>query len=227
MFKKTVLASVLLLSLASLSAQAAFVETDWKNTNDKLATLDTTTGLEWLDLTQTGGKSINEVKLQLDTLYAGWRMPTYAEMQTLAMNLFPVITNPEANYHGVGVSQQDIGTHTLFGRNVQPYTYGLYERNGSSNILATRDDYNWVYFNYQWANNLDFKRVYEGVYLVSDGGTTLSSINNPQLNINNPNAPVNQVVADVSAPLALGTLGLLLAMCGLRSKALEGDTKHH
>lgn len=42
-----------------------------------------------------------------------------------------------------------------------------------------------------------------GVYLVSDGGVTLSSINDPTLNQNNPNSP-----AKLSVPGAIAALGL-------------------
>ena len=37
-------------------------------------------------------------------------------------------------------------------------------------------------------------------WLVSDGGVSLSSINNPEININNPDASIN----DVSAPVYFG-----------------------
>lgn len=54
-----------------------------------------------------------------------------------------------------------------------------------------------------------------GVYLVSDGGLTLSSINNPEININNPKSPINQV-SDVSAHAGLGILGMFLMCLGFR-----------
>jgi hypothetical protein len=58
---------------------------------------------------------------------------------------------------------------------------------------------------------------YLGVFLVSDGGTTLSSINDPSLNINNSAAPINNAVS-VPLPATLGLLGLSLAGFGLRRK---------
>jgi hypothetical protein len=58
--KTTFIAVALLLS--ATSTQAALVETDWTNTGDALATLDTDTGIEWLDLTQTLGMSINQAE---------------------------------------------------------------------------------------------------------------------------------------------------------------------
>lgn len=50
-----------------------------------------------------------------------------------------------------------------------------------------------------------------GVFLVSDGGVTLSSQQNPELNINNPNAPVNnQPPSDLSTPGMMSISALLL-----------------
>lgn len=75
--------------------------------------------------------------------------------------------------------------------------------------------------NYHTGSGLDYKNVHDGVYLVSDGGTTLSSISNPNLNINNPNAPVNQVPdapADVPVNAGFGLLGLALMALGLRRR---------
>lgn len=53
-----------------------------------------------------------------------------------------------------------------------------------------------------------------GVFLVSDGGNTLSSIGNPLLMINNAN-----VAAAVSAPAALGFLSTLMLGFGFRRKS--------
>jgi hypothetical protein len=55
-FKITLIA----LLISATSAHAELVATDWKNTGDGLATLDTATGIEWLDLTQTDNMSINQ-----------------------------------------------------------------------------------------------------------------------------------------------------------------------
>jgi hypothetical protein len=54
-----------------------------------------------------------------------------------------------------------------------------------------------------------------GVFLVSDGGTTLSSIENPSLNINNANAPINQV----PLPTTLGLLGLAVSGMSFRRRS--------
>ena len=69
-------------------------------------------------------------------------------------------------------------------------------------------------YSYTYKSN-DTYNVAMSVFLVSDGGTTLSSINDPSLNINNPNAPINQV----DVPVA-GFFGgaMLLSLMSFRRK---------
>jgi hypothetical protein len=69
------------------------------------------------------------------------------------------------------------------------------------------DDY--IAFNSNWAvtNNTNYSNDAFGVYLVSDGGTTLSSINDPSLNANNANAPASVPLPATAALLGLGLLG--------------------
>ncbi|MCB5226492.1 DUF1566 domain-containing protein [Alishewanella sp. 16-MA] len=219
MLKKLLVIATLVTGLISGQASAAFVATDWKSIGDGLATLDTQTGLEWLDLTETGGKSINEVKALLDTVYAGWRLPTHDEIKTLAVSLFPTIEPRKDVFSNATVSStaEQRATHSMFGQNVTGHTYGYYEVSGSTYGFSSRQvNGAAVWFSYHYATNLDKKRNYEGIYLVSDGGTTLSSINDPTININNPNAPIN--MADVSAPAGLAAAGVLILMMGARRK---------
>jgi hypothetical protein len=88
-FKNTLVAATLLLSITS--AQAALVESDWQNTGDTLATLDTDTGIEWLDLTQTVNMSISQAKLSTEagSAFEGWRLPTLVEVTQMMVNAFP------------------------------------------------------------------------------------------------------------------------------------------
>ncbi|MGU5713582.1 hypothetical protein [Aeromonas caviae] len=81
MFKRSVLSAfILAVGLISAQTHAAFISTDWKKTNDKLAVIDTNTGIEWLKLQSTRDKTMNTVISQLETTYAGWRLPTYSEV---------------------------------------------------------------------------------------------------------------------------------------------------
>lgn len=227
----TALAATLLFSM---NATAGFVETDWQVIGDKKATLHQETGLEWLDLSVTGGKTINEVKAMLTTSLIGWRLPTFNEIKQLAAALAPVKQSPEYHYGtGAGVYANEF---KMLGANIPNYYYGIYEKDNDSYGLSlyttaspaantlTSDAY--FYLGYRLKDHsgayrggstgLDVYRVYEGVYLVSDGGTTLSSISNPTLNANNPNAPINNTpVAAVSAPAVFGGMALsLMALFG-------------
>tara|TARA_Y100000296_G_C5114460_1_gene226959 strand:- start:700 stop:999 length:300 start_codon:yes stop_codon:yes gene_type:complete len=67
-----------------------------------------------------------------------------------------------------------------------------------------------IFFNYRDSGILtenDANDFY-GVWLVSDGGDTLSSKQNPMLNINNENSPVNSVPVVGLAALSLFGMGM-------------------
>lgn len=51
--------------LHTTCARASFIDLDWNNQNDGRITLDTMTGLEWLDLSATIGRSYDEVSLEV------------------------------------------------------------------------------------------------------------------------------------------------------------------
>lgn len=85
----------------SFSSQAAFISTDWKVAGDAKASLDQSTGIEWLDLTQTDWKSIEDVRGLLTTTYAGWRFPTAAEVRTMMTNLVGTLVNFTGDADGV------------------------------------------------------------------------------------------------------------------------------
>lgn len=89
--KKVLLAMSIAVSALAFNANAAFVATDWQVAGDKKATLDTTTGIEWLDLTLTDGKSYSEVSALLSTTLAGWRFPTQAEVHQMMSSFFSVL----------------------------------------------------------------------------------------------------------------------------------------
>lgn len=74
--RKIVLFAVMCLGAYAHVAEASFIKTDWQVAGDRKAVLDSTTGIEWLNLTQTNGLSVNQVISQLDTTFKGWRLPT-------------------------------------------------------------------------------------------------------------------------------------------------------
>ncbi|MFQ3188914.1 MAG: hypothetical protein ACI936_000034 [Paraglaciecola sp.] len=212
------------LALASMSASAQLISTDWKNTGDKLATLDESTGIEWLDLTQTDGMSIDTAEGLLSSRFEGWRLPTRSEVTELMVNAFPSEKNRVQGAGGWGITNTTTDNEVdnfrlLFGTTYinsnGNYTYGLFKNDPGGDYSVLRsgaydqesDDYISLYSNASWTNDTSYSSTLLGVYLVSDGGTTKSSLNDPSLNANNANAPSSVPLPATAALLGLGLLG--------------------
>jgi hypothetical protein len=207
---------VITLLAISFSSSAEFLSTDWKVEGDSKSTLHVETGIEWLDLDQTANKSYEDILGELDTTYLGWRIPTQTEVSTLMSGFYseldfsgsliyqnykkPVATNyfssgslplssflgySVSNNRSIGIYMNDLGILKESGR----YAYYTYHE---------------VAANYYLGN----------IFLVSDGGTTLDSINDPTLNINNANAPINNATS-VPVTSSVALFGLALAGFGL------------
>jgi hypothetical protein len=227
-FKIIVIATVLLLSVTS--AQADMQLTDWKVTGDEKASLDTETGIEWLHVSETEGMGAIEVISLLDTTYAGWRLPTADEVSVYFMHMLPSLAVPIGSTpyvkqysEGNGYPAPDYITtlQTYMGKTGVSigrtrWNYGMYYEDGTGNnsdLKAAGYTFGssssgfsiniYVESDYEGGNYDKIGHVDYGVFLVSDGGTTLSSQLDPSINSNN----VNHVTADVSAPALLG-LGL-------------------
>lgn len=82
--------TVMVLVLLSTTANAAFEKTDWNTVGDKMVTVDTSTGLEWLNLVATDNMSVGTVNAFLSTKFAGWRLPTNAEVVAMMSGVFNV-----------------------------------------------------------------------------------------------------------------------------------------
>lgn len=218
MFKKFLVIATLAAGLISTQANAAFISTDWKTTGDALATLDTETGLEWLDLTYTVGKSLNDIEQTMQLDLAGWRLATQNEVIALwAKAMGRELSDTRFNLRNIG---DPLGA--LLGSVVEAgllYTVGItYSNSGSLTDFGTSSYGGGSYYNlWNSGYNINSRSTTRGFYLVSDGGVTLSSISDPTINANNPNAPIN--MADVSAPTGLAGAGLLMLMLGARRKA--------
>jgi hypothetical protein len=213
-FFKIILVSCILLSTGM--ANAGFVATDWKVSGDSKATLDESSGKEWLDLTETAYRSINQVSNLLDSDYLGWRLPTRVEVNNLIQNMFPLHTFNDGSSHAYNLPNN--ATYRYLLGSLQYGARGLYmndeinERGGTPVLWASIDSNGWVYEDMDVSSSLDYRRGDYGVWLVNDGGVTLTSINDPSININNANAPVNNVSAPISVGiLALGLFGFATA----------------
>lgn len=74
---------------ASAASQASpLVQADAFTSGDNKAALQASTGLVWMDYGVNHNKSFNQVVSELDTTYAGWRLPTEAEVKSLFGELF-------------------------------------------------------------------------------------------------------------------------------------------
>jgi hypothetical protein len=235
--KNTLVAATLLLSITA--AQATLVETDWKTEGDALATLDTETGIEWLDVTQTINMSINQVDSLTRTggAFEGWRLPTRAEVGEMMVSAF---SSQSALIQEEGKWDVDSAeTHNeadtfvaLFGlsyRNTVDHSYGLFKNNDGAAYSVIRSgvqyqpdtSYVEVHSNTNIHNDYNYKDATSGVFLVSDGGDTLSSRQDPSINANNANAPIN----NVSAPALLGLMsfGLFGFVARRRSSTINQE----
>jgi hypothetical protein len=224
-FKNTLIAATLLLSITS--AQAAFVHTDWKLDGDQRSTLHEETGIEWLKFNHTKNMSINQVAGQLNSTYAGWRFPTHAEVDNLITSFFTTMDVEGTSTDGYEAAQSQQGFEwgdymgDTYINSVADHSRGMTVEN---NIIKMSGAYTYnnggtrlrVFNNHSNGYNGDYKTVYHSVFLVSDGGTTLSSQQDPSINSNNANAPA----ADVSAPALLGLMSLGLFGFATRRRSL-------
>jgi hypothetical protein len=215
--KTTILAATLLLSTTSV--QAGFVHTDWKANGDQKATLHEETGIEWLKLDSTVGLSINQTESLLATTYDGWRLPTGDEVELMISDMLaPLFFDGGQTSYDSG-SQYDVyGSIWLQWMSIaingsgHHFSHGFYfdETTLLSGVEQTyTNSRTGIYHNWVMSASTDRDTALErvSVFLVSDGGTTLSSQLDPSINANNINAPV----ADVStAPTTLGLMGLAL-----------------
>ena len=221
------------LCMVSSVANAKFVETDWLADGDALATLDTESGLEWLDLSETVNHSISSVDAQTGVggLYEGWRLPTYDEIQFLMQEglfegLFVTSGMQQSSANQTAVSEF-YRLHGYTRDDSNPRSYGMYVHdNGEVRMFGAAEDdiiaINHDHAVYPNAGPYNYAHPLHGVWLVSDGGVTLSSSNNAR--INDPVYWENGGTLDATnvSVTSLGVLSisslLLLGLRGARRK---------
>lgn len=229
------------LFVMATSANAGFVVSDWLVQGDAKAVVHEETGIEWMRYNVTRGMSIANVEAatQSGGQFAGWRMPTYTEVMEMATQFRNVYMYSATK---VGGSPTSMSTRSIFNmgeqlRGAMSSVFGSYyyyqryqytdwrvsfiykddigtqrklgyERRQTYQCCSTSND---SFFNHAG----DFKST-DAVFLVSDGGVTLSSQLDPTMNANNENSPYN-----INAPVA-ASLGLLMLTGGLvRRKTLR------
>ncbi|MDB4725622.1 hypothetical protein OAF44_03780 [Akkermansiaceae bacterium] len=85
---------MLTLVAGTSNAFGALMSLDWKTSGDGAITVDTSTGLYWLDLTETRNKTIDEVESDFGGTYSGFRYATNEEIETLWASAGVVPTFP-------------------------------------------------------------------------------------------------------------------------------------
>lgn len=76
------------LALSSVANALPIQQADAFTAGDNKAALETSTGLVWLDFGITNNQTITSTLNQLDSTYAGWRLPTQSEVRNLWNGLF-------------------------------------------------------------------------------------------------------------------------------------------
>jgi hypothetical protein len=166
----------------SASAKADFVKLDWMSTGDELIARDMLTNLEWLNLSVTDNKSINQIAGQYPTttainppagIYAEFRFATLEEVQELYLNFgIELVHLQPANtiaaytafdYLGLTATRTD-GAYDFY---VQRGAVILGE--GLRNSMGVETDHygtTAVTFVDHTARNFDFTREEVGIFLV-------------------------------------------------------------
>jgi hypothetical protein len=209
-FKQAVLVATL--SLASISVSAELISIDLNTANDNLVTLDTQTGLEWLDLSLT----VNQKWFDFRNGGYGFRVPTYDEVKALMTNNVTSVDDlfSHGSHYPTGDNSDLIWLSTLLGSNTTTpdagaFAYGLFKHErGDIELFSTTGsvmaglDSN---YGYTWTSTY----YNQGIMMVSDGGVSYSSLLDPSINL---------AVSDASVPLP-ATLGLLaLSMLGFSAR---------
>ncbi|WP_281559485.1 PEP-CTERM sorting domain-containing protein [Thalassomonas sp. RHCl1] len=132
------IALVTTLALTSLTAHAGIITSDWQTAGDNKVSIDTSTGLEWLKITETRSYTFDSIQGELGQggIFEGWRLPTEQEITNLWRSFFP--DAPSTYYHytdmdtidGVGSAAALAWTDALgygyWGTTGFRYSYGLF-----------------------------------------------------------------------------------------------------
>lgn len=176
------------------------ISVDYKNNLDGLATLDTSTGYEWLDLTETDNMSMNQVESLLSSTFSGWRLATSDEVsQLMAKYMHPDLNNIMLSGGVVNINS-NLPQYTaarfftdIFGETGSSggfdHSRGFVKHNGGivmsgPSPYITPAGHGQVYSKYN-SNGYSASAANSliGVWLVSEGGLTLSSKADPNINI--------------------------------------------
>ena len=248
--KKAILKTVMSAALATVmvgGANAGYISLDWQEEGDDRAFLDEDTGIEWLKLSETAGMSINDVQAELGAggLYEGWRLASAFEVESITEDItgysasaslrnvsYAETTHMHEDFVDLFDWTNTVITGSGWNRNVHETSYGLYLDGEDVDMAGTRlykdvkFPTNSRYFsdvNIGFENDysMDYTSPNYAVYLVADGGATLTTQQDMSLVANNPNAAINVSEPTGAVLMAAGLLGLGAVRRRKQAKAAE------
>jgi len=168
------------LLLLTVTARADLVEIDLYTAGDGLVTRDTSSGLDWLDLGLTTGRSYNEVLAEFGSGgdFEGWRYATVLEWDAMEVKLG--ISGYGGGYPTEGTFNQARSVQTLMG-----YTsYSVWDRDETWRTIGMLEtnSANYVRYNSFTATHYFVPQYiygYEFYYGASFYATTYDSSNGP------------------------------------------------
>ena len=189
--------------------EARLSRIDWKTSGDKLSVLDYQTGIEYLRLSESVGRSIDDVSANFGPGgdFEGWRLATEAEINTF----MDAVVSSAGTGAGYTTDGQTANISTSLPEwqdfvRIMGYTYTVSDRLHSFGIFYDGAEIlNSGVLGYDSGdarfrrshndggidNNTSSSLASAGVWVVNDGGVSIESIAYPELNINNPNSPYN------------------------------------
>lgn len=138
------LSLLMCLSFWAVTPHAAIVSVDWETSGDNLITRDTSSGLDWLDLTETNGISYDDILPQLDSggQFDGWRYATNDEVVALWSNFGINLSSSPAPLQTNGLNADMVNVVAIIG-NIYPewhptdYPYGAVGYTGDLHTNGT------------------------------------------------------------------------------------------
>ena len=211
MKRRTIISSIVFAAM-SFGAQAGLVEGDWKVEGDKKITLHEDTGLEWLDLTETHRMSMSSVegaRLHGDMIesgrFEGFRIPTAEEVYhfMMAVTNYDYVShlpssgapdslslnrhsNPKHNENYerakslLGETRSSSSSRYVSGYHL-PSTHPDENASGRTSIELFGDSFRVKMSDYNRSGYFN-SQDHSAVFLVSEGGYTLSSIRTSTVN---------------------------------------------
>jgi hypothetical protein len=192
----------LLMASVGFSASASLISSDYEGAGLGGATLDTNSGLEWLSLSYTDGKSFNQSLEMIANggSLEGWRLPTYQEyLDLIVVNMEVEESAVESRYFNI-TADNNIKWVDAFGMTHDDRSAGYFTRTDGLISISGGYKSNSFFGTVHGSYSKSVAYAHYGTYLVSDGDLTYSSINSPGFN--------NNGAVNVAEPTSIALLGL-------------------